>query len=187
MKKTLPRSGALLLAALLCTALFAFDLQGHRGARGLAPENALPAFERALDLGVSTLELDIGVTADGVVVVHHDPALNASITRGADGQWLPGRGPLLRSLTFAQLQAYDVGRIDPATPYARTFGAQQARDGTRIPSLAQVFALVKARGAPVRFNIETKLFPSSRPTRWPRRPWPTPCCRRSAKPACRTA
>lgn len=152
---TLLQAGTLLLA----TPVFAFDLQGHRGARGLAPENALPAFERALDLGVDTLELDIGLTADGVVVVHHDPALNPAITRTAEGQWLPARGPLLRSLTFAQLQAYDVGRIDPAASYARTFSVQQARDGTRIPSLAQVFALVKARGAPVRFNIETKLFP----------------------------
>lgn len=57
-----------------------FDLQGHRGARGLAPENTLPAFERALEIGVTTLELDVGVTADGVVVVLHDPFLNPAIT-----------------------------------------------------------------------------------------------------------
>lgn len=50
------------------TACFAFDLQDHRGARGLAPEHTLPAFERALEIGVTTLELDVGVTADGVVV-----------------------------------------------------------------------------------------------------------------------
>ncbi|HYE39086.1 MAG TPA: glycerophosphodiester phosphodiesterase [Ramlibacter sp.] len=149
---------ALVCAAALAPAL-AFDLQGHRGARGLAPENTLPAFERALDLGVTTLELDVGVTADGVVVVHHDPALNPAITRDASGAWLAQRGPRLNALTFRQLQAYDVGRIDPASSYARTFSLQQPRDGTRIPSLAQVFDLVKARGAQVRLNIETKLSP----------------------------
>ncbi len=153
------RFAAGLLAALLAVSSHAFDLQGHRGARGLAPENTLPAFERALALGVTTLELDIGVTADGTVVVAHDPYLNPLITRDASGQWLAGsRGPLLKSLTFAQLQAYDVGRIKADTPYAGTFSTQQPRDGTRIPTLAQVFDLVKARNAPVRFNIETKIL-----------------------------
>lgn len=143
----------------LCS--FAFDLQGHRGARGLAPENTLPAFERALALGVSTIELDVGVAADGTVVVAHDAWLNPSITRDAAGQWLVGeRGPLLKALTLAELQAYDVGRIQPDTSYARTFAAQQGHDGVRIPTLAQVFALVQARGAAqVRFNIETKIHP----------------------------
>jgi glycerophosphoryl diester phosphodiesterase len=140
----------------------AFDLQGHRGARGLLPENTLAAFERALEIGVSTLELDIGVTADGVVVISHDPALNPAITRDAGGAWLAGpRGPLLKSLRFGQLQAFDVGRIDPQSSYARSFATQQPRDGTRIPSLAQLFERVKALGAhQVRFNIETKINPT---------------------------
>jgi glycerophosphoryl diester phosphodiesterase len=138
-----------------------FDLQGHRGARGLAPENTLPAFERARDQGGSTRELDVGVTADGVVVVAHDPYLNPLITRDAGGAWLAGtRGPLIKSLTYSQLQGYDVGRIKPGSPYAGTFDQQQARDGTRIPTLAQVFELVKARRANVRFNIETKINPT---------------------------
>ncbi len=140
----------------------AFDAQGHRGARGLAPENTLPAFERALDIGVTTLELDVGVTADGVVVVAHDPYLNPAITRNAAGQWLPpGKGPTLKSLTLAQLQAYDVGRINPDTPYAKTFSTQVPRDGTRVPTLASLFALVKDRGInDIRFNIETKINPT---------------------------
>lgn len=159
MTRPLLHGCALLLGALFACSALAFDLQGHRGARGLAPENSLPAFERALDLGVTTLELDVALTADGVLVVTHDPALNPAITRDAGGRWLPARGPLVKSLTWRELQAYDVGRIDPEAPYARTFSGQQPRDGTRIPALAEVFALVKARGAPVRFNIETKLFP----------------------------
>ena len=152
----------LALVALICgcAGVSAFDLQGHRGARGLAPENTLAAFERALDIGVTTLELDVGITADGVVVIAHDPALNPSITRDATGQWLPAKGPLIHSLSLAQLQAFDVGRTNPASNYARQFPTQQARDGERLPTLAALFLLVKARGADaVRFNIETKLNP----------------------------
>ena len=142
-------------------AAWGFDLQGHRGARGLAPENTLPAFERALEIGVTTLELDVGVSADGVVVVSHDPYLNPQIVRDASGQWLAGsKGPLIRSLSFAQLQAYELGRIKPETPYAAQFNTQQPRDGTRMPALAALFDRVKALGADtVRFNIETKLDP----------------------------
>ncbi len=59
-------------AFLLSLAAHAFDLQGHRGARGLLPENTLPAFQKALDLGVDTIECDMAITKDGVVVIHHD-------------------------------------------------------------------------------------------------------------------
>jgi glycerophosphoryl diester phosphodiesterase len=151
----------LLLALALALPAFAFDLQAHRGGRGLMPENTLPAFEHALALGVDTLELDIGVTADGVVVIAHDPYLNPLIVRDAGGQFLPaGKGPLIRSLSFAQLQAYELGRIQPGTPYATTFATQQGRDGLRFPTLASLFARAKALGAnEVRFNIETKLDP----------------------------
>ena len=139
----------------------AFDVQGHRGARGLEPENTLAAFERALTIGVTTLELDVGVTADGVVVVSHDPVLNPAIVRDATGQWLTAKGPAIKALTFAQLQTYDVGRINPATPYAATFSTQQPRDGQRMPALTALFDRVKALGAhTVQFNIETKLNPT---------------------------
>ncbi|MGZ5182005.1 MAG: glycerophosphodiester phosphodiesterase [Ramlibacter sp.] len=156
----------LLAAAVLCAACaacagaLAFDLQGHRGARGLAPENTLAAFDRALTVGVDTLELDIGVTADGVVVVSHDPFLNPAITRDPQGQWLAARGPLIHSLTLAQLQAYDVGRIRPGSSYAAAFARQEPHDGERVPTLAALFDLVKSRGARVRFNIETKIDPT---------------------------
>jgi glycerophosphoryl diester phosphodiesterase len=138
----------------------AFDLQGHRGARGLAPENTLPAFAAALALGVTTLELDVGVTRDGVVVVHHDTTLNPDITRGPDGRWLEARGPSISSLTYKDLIQYDVGRLRPDTKYAAAFPEQKPADGTRIPRLADVFAVVRrARNDSVRFNIETKLSP----------------------------
>jgi glycerophosphoryl diester phosphodiesterase len=138
----------------------AFDLQGHRGARGLAPENTLAAFARALGIGVTTLELDLAVTKDGVVVVSHDPRLNPDITRGPDGQWLTAPGPSIASLDQAALRTYDVGRLKPGTPYAQRYPEQAAADGARIPALAEVFALTRrAKNDAVRFNVETKLDP----------------------------
>ena len=137
-----------------------FDIQGHRGARGLLPENTLPAFARALSLGVTTLELDCAITRDGVVVVSHDSTLNPDITRDQGGRWITRADSVISNFTFEQLQRFDVGRIDPASEYAKRFPHQQAIDGTRMPTLDDVFALAhRAGNARVRFNIETKISP----------------------------
>lgn len=137
-----------------------FDLQGHRGARALAPENTLESFAVALELGVTTLELDTAITSDGIVVVSHDPTLNPDITRGPDGKFLDARGPAIASLTYEELQRYDVGRIKPGTDYARQFADQRPSDGVRIPRLQEVFELVRRSGnTQVRFAIETKISP----------------------------
>jgi len=139
----------------------AFDLQGHRGARGLAPENTLAGFTRALAIGVSTLELDCGVTKDGVLVVSHDRLLSPDHTRGADGRFLDTAGPAIVDLTYEELRQYDVGRIKPGSEYAAAFPEQVPVDGERIPRLADVFALVERSGnRTVRFNIETKIDPA---------------------------
>jgi len=162
------------LASLLLAAApaSAFDLQGHRGARGLAPENTLPAFARALSIGVTTLELDTGVTRDGVVVVAHDPALNPELTRDAGGHWLEARGPAIHALTYAELSRYDVGRAKPGSRTAQRYPQQQPADGARIPRLAEVFALAARAGNPaVRFNIETKLHPDHKSETLPPEPF----------------
>ena len=151
---------ALLIAAAVTSQAHAFDLQGHRGARGLAPENTLPAFARALTIGVTTLELDAGVTEDGVVVVAHDRRLNPDIARGPDGRWLVGRTRTIHELTFHELSRYDVGRLRPGSDYSKRFPEQRRMDGVRIPKLEEVFELArKAHNGEVRFNIETKLSP----------------------------
>jgi glycerophosphoryl diester phosphodiesterase len=146
------------LVAALPIAAHAFDLQGHRGARGLAPENTLAAFKRALEIGVTTLETDMGVTRDDVVVISHEPALYPPLVR-LDGAWLKEPGPPIRALTLAELRRYDIGRTDPATPYGKNFPEQQATDGQRFPTLDEVLALAKSAG--VRVNIETKITPTS--------------------------
>jgi len=155
---------AALLAALLIqiSSAGAFDAQGHRGARGLAPENTLPAFARALSIGVDTLELDVGVTRDGILVVSHNPWLNPDITRDSHGKWLQKRGPAIHSLTLKQLKTYDVGRLKPGTRYQRKFRQQRPVAGTQMPTLVAVLNLVKrSRNSRVRLNIETKLRPLS--------------------------
>jgi glycerophosphoryl diester phosphodiesterase len=145
---------------LMAEPALALDLQGHRGARGLAPENTLPAFATALTLGVTTLEFDTAVTTDGVVVIAHDRSLNADITKGSDGRYLTVPTPVIRTLTLAELKRYDVGAIDPETRYAKTFAEQRAVPGTEMPTLAEFAALVRRSGnTAVRFNVETKLSP----------------------------
>ncbi|HRH88745.1 MAG TPA: glycerophosphodiester phosphodiesterase [Rubrivivax sp.] len=145
-----------------CLQACAFDLQGHRGARGLAPENTLPGFALALSLGVSTLETDIAVTRDGVLIISHDPALNPDITRGPDGQFLSSRGPVIWHTDFAELQRYDVGRLKPGTRYAEQYPQQQPSDGARLPKLDELFALVKKSGnSDVRLALEIKIKPDA--------------------------
>lgn len=140
---------------------FALDLQAHRGGRGLMPENTLAAFENALQMGVTTLEMDVAITSDGVAVISHDPALNPAFTRDAQGQWIKATGPLIKTLTLEQVRSYDVGRLDPNHAYAKPLTQQQPRDGERIPTLASVFQRAKELGATdVQFDIETKVFPN---------------------------
>ena len=156
----------LLITSSLSGCASTFDLQGHRGARGLMPENTLPAFAKALEIGVTTLELDTLVTKDGVVVITHDAMLNTDLVRLPGGKWLEipaNKGPSIYSLAFAELQQYDVGRLKPGTKYAERYPQQLAVDGTRIPRLAELFAQVRQSGNErVRFNIETKISPFER-------------------------
>ena len=166
MRRTTMLVTSLLITSSLSGCASTFDLQGHRGARGLMPENTLPAFAKALEIGVTTLELDTLVTKDGVVVITHDAMLNPDLVRLPGGKWLEAPvniGPSIFSLTFAELQQYDVGRLKPGTKYAERYPQQLAVDGTRIPRLAELFAQVRQSGNErVRFNIETKISPFER-------------------------
>ncbi|HEX8626810.1 MAG TPA: glycerophosphodiester phosphodiesterase family protein, partial [Catenuloplanes sp.] len=139
-----------------------FDIQGHRGARAVRPENTLVGFRYALaNPDISTLELDTGVSADGHLVVIHDRTVNGShcvdtapATPG-DPRF-PYVGKRVHDLTLRQLKTLDCG--------ARTlagFPRQVAVPGERIPTLPEVFAAVRASGrGDVRLNIETKISPT---------------------------
>jgi len=152
--------GALLWLAATPMA-YPFDIEAHRGGRALLPENTLPAFANALSMGVNTLELDLGVTADGVIIVSHERRLNPDLARGPDGAYVAAPGIPFIHLSLKDVKSYDVGQIRPGSAYAAQFPKQRPIPGTRIPTLSEVFALVRASGdEQVRLNIETKLDPT---------------------------
>lgn len=133
---------------------------GHRGAAGLAPENTPASFRKACETGVDGIELDVLLTADGEIVVHHDFRLNPDIARTPDGEWIDGPGPAIRSLSLEELKAYDVGRLKPGTPTFRKWPEQQPVDGERIPTLGEVISMLKAECDPrLTLWIEIKTSP----------------------------
>jgi glycerophosphoryl diester phosphodiesterase len=137
-----------------------FDLQAHRGGLGLVVENTLPAFANALELGVSTLELDVQITADGHAVVTHDrdpsPAKCVDTAPAFPGDpefpYVPGQR-FIKDLTLAQVRTIDCGSLRlPQYP------DQELAPGARMPLLSEVFALVrKYRAHRVTLNVETKV------------------------------
>jgi glycerophosphoryl diester phosphodiesterase len=115
---------------------------GHRGAAGLAPENTLASFDRACEIGVDAFELDVLLSSDGKIVVHHDFRLKPEITRTPEGQWLKEYDRrVIKNLKLTELKAYDVGRLKPFTRYARRYPDQIPVDGARIPTLEEVIGL----------------------------------------------
>ena len=133
------------------------DVQGHRGARAALPENTLAAFEYALALGVDTLEFDMGVSQDGVVVVAHDQKINPIICQYKNGNAVKD-DLWIHQLTLQQIKEFDCGsKQNPR------FKNQATIAGAEIPTLADVFELVSTSGLAnaktVLFNIETKSDP----------------------------
>lgn len=130
----------------------------HRGGAGLRPENTLAAFSNAIARGYDGAELDVQLSADGVVVAHHDLRLNPVLTRHAGG-WISGETPAIRDMSYAALQAFDVGRPDPASAYALSHPKLAAVEGERIPSLEAVLA--RARQARQAFWLFVELKTST--------------------------
>jgi glycerophosphoryl diester phosphodiesterase len=141
--------------------VMAFDIEAHRGGRALLPENTLPAFANALSMGVDTLELDLGVSLDGAIVVSHERGLNPDLARNAAGVYVAPPGIPFVELRLADIREYDVGQIRPGSAYAAQFPGQRAVPGTTIPTLKEVVDLVrKSNDRHVRLNIETKIDPN---------------------------
>ena len=132
------------------------DIQGHRGCRGLLPENSLPAFEKAIDLGVHTLELDIIISKDLKVVVSHEPSVNPEICQLSDKRIADDatEQPLnLFEMTYERIKTFDCG-----SKYIERF-PEQKKLPTYKPLLSEVFELTKSKNSEVRFNIELKTEP----------------------------
>ncbi|WP_163726041.1 glycerophosphodiester phosphodiesterase [Mycolicibacterium psychrotolerans] len=133
-----------------------FDLQAHRGGRGETTEESLRAFAKALELGVTTLELDIVLSRDGHPMVWHDPVIQAdkctdTAPASPDDPQYPYVGKLVWELTSAQLHTLDCGKLLSGFPQAEVV------KGNKIATLPEVFALADSYRAGVRYNIETKI------------------------------
>jgi len=113
-------------------------IHGHRGARGLAPENTLAGFASACAIGVHGLELDILISADEKMVVHHDPRLSSDLCRDASGNWVEGSTPAIYALTEAQLRTYDVGTVRPGSSQEARFPSQQGTNEEPIPMFSDL-------------------------------------------------
>jgi glycerophosphoryl diester phosphodiesterase len=149
-------AAVLLAAPAAAAAASSFDLQAHRGGLGLVTESTLEAFANALELGVTTLELDVQITEDGHAVVTHDRRVSATKCRDTapvapgDPQF-PYVGDFIRDLTLQQVWTLDCGRPLSEHP------GQRVVEGARMPLLSEVFALVDCYKANrVRLNVETK-------------------------------
>ncbi len=116
----------------------------HRGGADLWPENTLEAFSRAIYMGVDGIEFDLQLSADGHLMVHHDARLKPEATR-LEGDFLKKPTPRLDTLSLAQLQSYDVGRLQPDSPYHQRRPERAHMDGAHIPSLAEFDALLAAQ------------------------------------------
>lgn len=118
-----------------------FDREGHRGCRGLMPENTLPAMLHALDMQVTTLEMDVVITKDKHVILSHEPFFNHEITTKPNGTYVnqeEERGLNIYAMTFPETQKYDVGlKPHPRFP-------QQQKLKAKKPLLSEVIDNVEA-------------------------------------------
>lgn len=132
-----------------------FDIQGHRGCRGLYPENTLAGFKYAMEeIGVDTLELDVGITKDMVLVVNHDTYLNPDRTM-KEGEFIQEK-IYIKDLTLSEIKEYSVGRLRNRF----SFYKQKQIDDEKMPTLQEVIDLVKEYNSQskkqVKLNVETK-------------------------------
>ncbi|WP_346356018.1 glycerophosphodiester phosphodiesterase [Azotosporobacter soli] len=138
-----------------------FDFEAHRGGRDARPENTLVSFAYAMELGVTTLEMDMQMTKDGQLVISHNPVLSPNLTKGPDGKYVAADKYDIRTMTLAEVKQFDVGTMNPAAGgyYDGHGKTQLSVPGTKIPTLEEVFELANAYGnKKVIFNIETKSY-----------------------------
>lgn len=132
-------------------------IYGHRGARGVLPENTLEGFQYLRSIGVEAVEFDVQNAAGGVPVVVHDPHMPAQIARDVHGNWLTEPGEKICTLSVESLQSFDMGRLNPAHSYGTRYPAQAAVDGARIPTLQEVLEWAQ-QDSPLILNIEIKSY-----------------------------
>lgn len=163
---------------LACSSASAVEVYSHRGGRAFNPENTMPAYRATLRLGTDWVDMDVVLTKDGQVLIGHDPVLNPDIVRDDQGRFLaPSKEALkaeppaqqeeydqkyaVKNLTLAELERFDVGRLNPDSAYSKFFPDQLPLDGTRMPTLREVVRWVnKITHRKVGFQIEMKTDPA---------------------------
>ena len=140
-----------------------FDKEGHRGCRGLMPENTIPAMLKAVDLGVNTLEMDIVFTSDNIAVLSHEPFFNHEITTKPDGKFIAEseeKNFNIYKMTFAETQRYDVGmKAHPRFPDQQKIKVSKPALATLIDSVEDYTSRNKL--PKMQYNIETKTMPAT--------------------------
>lgn len=155
-------SAILFLFSCTTTQKMTFDKQGHRGCRGLMPENTIPAMYRAIDLGVTTLEMDLSISRDKKVVVSHDPWFNAMIATTPEGKYISAaeeKKHALYQMDYAEIRKWDVG-MKPHMLYPK-----QQKIKAYKPLFEELIdsaeAYARRKGVkPLSYNIETKCTPA---------------------------
>lgn len=134
---------------------------GHRGARGVMPENTIEGFEFTLKSEVPALEFDVVLTKDGVPVVTHNHHLLNAATRGSDGEWLVGEELKVSELRLSELHTFDVGGLDGRTVYGQRFPDQVFLSNVRVPRLADLLDMaLRPEGGNILFLLEMKSDPA---------------------------
>ena len=138
-----------------------FDFQPHRGGRDARPENTLYSYAYALELGATSIECDMQLTADGDIVMSHNPILNHETTRDSEGKYVTAGAYDIRKMTVEEVQKFNVAHIDPATEYHQIHGRTQVTpEFAQIPTLREFLQLIKESGdEDVLLNIEVKSYP----------------------------
>lgn len=153
------------------------EVYGHRGARSFCAENTIPSYHTSLAAGSDWIDVDIGITADGVIVASHDPWLNPDIVSKNGVFWAPSQADfltanranlndavqpyLIHNLTFDELQTYEFGIKNPQSPYGHYFPDQLSIPNTKLPSLQSVIDYAKkATNNQINYQIEIKNDPT---------------------------
>lgn len=137
-----------------------YDMEFHRGGRDARPENTLFSYQYSLEKGALTIECDMQMTADGHLVMSHNPALNPIFTTDEEGRFVEPDRYYIHDMTLHEVQSFNVGRMDPSGEYYELHGRTQVQTDTCIPSLRQLFELVKDSGNDlIRMSVEAKVYP----------------------------
>lgn len=155
------RLSYVILISCLSFAAQSFTLFSHRGARGLAPENTIQAIQKAIDLGVDAIDIDVVMSKDNQLIVYHDLTLNPDITKDQAGNWVRN-DIVIKDLNLAQIKTYKVCKIREDSNYSRIFKKQTSIADAEIPTLREVIRHIKTHASyPVSLQVELKTDPTT--------------------------